>query len=319
MTGTELKIITPAVSEVLGPDVDRLATLHTNAKTDSELFKVWLKSHRDGSAHTVRVYSRVGERFLSTLTAAGAGLRTATVEDVLQAVEAMRVKEDGTPVKPATVNTYVASVKSFLGFAHRVGYTRFNAAPLIKLKKAPRQVAQRIMGELEVRMLIRAARSGRDRLMLEVAYFGGLRVSELVSLTWSQVIRRDNGEAQLEVVGKGDKVRQVLIPTAIAGPLLANRGDAPTSAPVFGSVRRPGQPLTERAVNYILKNAAARAGVNPAASVHWLRHAHASHAIDNGAPITLVSATLGHADLKTTSVYAHARPGESSGRYLKTK
>ena len=62
-----------------------------------------------------------------------------------------------------------------------------------------------------------------------------------------------------------------------------------------------------------------RAGVNPAASVHWLRHAHASHAIDNGAPITLVSATLGHADLKTTSVYAHARPGESSGRYLKTK
>jgi site-specific recombinase XerD len=88
---------------------------------------------------------------------------------------------------------------------------------------------------------------------------------------------------------------------------------------VFGSVRRPGQPLTERAVNYIVKDAAKRAGVNPAASVHWLRHAHASHAIDNGAPITLVSATLGHADLKTTSVYAHARPGESSGRYLKTK
>jgi site-specific recombinase XerD len=88
---------------------------------------------------------------------------------------------------------------------------------------------------------------------------------------------------------------------------------------VFGSVRRPGQPLTERAVNYIVKDAAERAGVNRAASVHWLRHAHASRAIDNGAPITLVSATLGHTDLKTTSVYAHARPGESSGRYLKTK
>ena len=99
----------------------------------------------------------------------------------------------------------------------------------------------------------------------------------------------------------------------------ASRGDAPASAPVFGSVRRPDQPLTERAVNYVVKAAAKRARVNPAVSVHWLRHAHASHAIDNGAPITLVSATLGHADLKTTSVYAHARPGESSGRYLKTK
>jgi integrase/recombinase XerD len=66
----------------------------------------------------------------------------------------------------------------------------------------------------------------------------------------------------------------------------------------------------------MIKACAKRAGVNPAASVHWLRHAHASHAIDNNAPITLVSATLGHGDLKTTSVYAHARPGESSGRYL---
>jgi len=99
------------------------------------------------------------------------------VEDVQAALQAMRSKEYGTPARPATVNTYVAAVKSFLGFAHRVGFTRFNAAPLIKLKKTPRQVAQRIMGELDVRMLIRAARPGRDQLMLETAYFGGLRVS----------------------------------------------------------------------------------------------------------------------------------------------
>jgi integrase/recombinase XerD len=242
-----------------------------------------------------------------------------TLDDVQAALEAMRVKKDGSPVKPATVNTYVAAVKSFLGFAHRVGFTRFNAAPLIKLKKAPRQVAQRILGELEVRKLIDAANPGRDRLMLEVGYFGGLRVSELVSLAWRQVIARDSGEVQLEVTGKGDKVRQVLIPAAIASQLLASRANAPATTPVFESVRHAGHPLTDRAMNYMVKACAKRAGVNPAASVHWLRHAHASHAIDNGAPITLVSATLGHADLKTTSVYAHARPGESSGRYLKTK
>jgi len=319
MTGTELTIVTPAATEVLGPEVDRLATLHTNARTDDELLAVWLKSHADGSPHTVRAYERVGGRFIAALAAVGSTLRRATVEDVQAALEAMRTKADGSPVRPATVNMHVATVKSFLGFAHRVGYTRFNAAPLIKLKKAPRQLAQRILGELEVRDLIKHANPGRDQLMLQVAYFGGLRVSELVSLTWAQVIRRDSGEAQLSIVGKGTKERQVLIPAAIAGPLLASRGDAPVGAPVFPSVRRPGQPLTERAVNYIVKAAAERAGVNPAASVHWLRHAHASHAIDNGAPITLVSATLGHADLKTTSVYAHARPGESSGRYLKVK
>jgi site-specific recombinase XerD len=51
-------------------------------------------------------------------------------------------------------------------------------------------------------------------------------------------------------------------------------------------------------------------------SAHWLRHAHASHALDRGAPIHLVQATLGHRSVATTSWYLHARPGESSAGYL---
>jgi hypothetical protein len=92
---------------------------------------------------------------------------------VQAALEAMRSKEDGSPVRPATVNTYVAAVKSFLGFAHRVGFTRFNAGPLIKLKKAPRQIAQRILSEVQVALLIRAAKTDRDRLMFDLAYLVG--------------------------------------------------------------------------------------------------------------------------------------------------
>jgi len=57
------------------------------------------------------------------------------------ALEAMRTKADGTSASAATVNPSVAAVKSFLGFAHKVGFTRFNAAPLIKLRKAPRSLA----------------------------------------------------------------------------------------------------------------------------------------------------------------------------------
>jgi site-specific recombinase XerD len=87
-------------------------------------------------------------------------------------------------------------------------------------------------------------------------------------------------------------------------------------APVFASVHR-GLPLTERAVNYIIKDAAKRAGVKPAASVHWLRRVHARHAIDNGAPITLVSATLEHFldGLLTTGRGENSLPGAPlSGR-----
>ena len=309
MTGTELQIIPPGHTEIVGSTAERLPEVHTNATTDSDLLAVWLTSHADGSRHTRRAYERIGRRFVEALAAAGSNLKRATVEDVQNALEAMRIKADGSMSSAATVNTYVAAVKALLGFAHKVGFTRFNAAPLIKLRKAPRKTAQRLLSQVELHLLLRDARSRRDRLMLEVAYFGALRVSELAGLTWSQVIPRETGEAQLAIVGKGDKPRNILIPADLAAALRELRGDASASARVF--------PITERRINYIVKSTAKRAGINLAVSAHWLRHAHASHAIDEGAPITLVSQTLGHADLKTTSVYAHARPNDSSSRYLK--
>ena len=132
---------------------------------------MWLKSHADGSHHTRRAYERIGRRFVEALAAAGTSLKRATVEDVQNALEAMRTKADGSTSSAASVNTYVAAVKALLGFARKVGYTRFNAAPLIKLSKAPRKTAQRLLSQVELHLLLRAARSRRDRLMLEVALF----------------------------------------------------------------------------------------------------------------------------------------------------
>jgi integrase/recombinase XerD len=103
------------------------------------------------------------------------------------------------------------------------------------------------------------------------------------------------------------------LPAEISAELFASRQDAS----VFPSPR--GGALTDRAVNYMVKRTAVKAGISPDLSAHWLRHAHASHALDNGAPISLVQATLGHESLATTSVYTQARPGESSGRYLKAR
>ena len=183
MTGTDLEIIDDAHHGDI-----TVQSIHTNAHSDSELLEVWLKSHRDGSAHTRVMYRRVGARFLDLLAQERTDLRHATVDDVQQALEAMRALPDGSAASAATVNAYVAAVKSLLGFAHKVGFTRFNASPLIKIKKAPRQLAQRILSELDVQLLLRDCRTERDRVLLEVGYYGGLRVSEISSLTWSQVI-----------------------------------------------------------------------------------------------------------------------------------
>jgi integrase/recombinase XerD len=66
----------------------------------------------------------------------------------------------------------------------------------------------------------------------------------------------------------------------------------------------------------ITKAAARRAGISRNVRNHDLRHCHASHALERGAPISLVSQTLGHSSVAVTGAYLHARPGDSSGRYL---
>ena len=87
MTGTELEIIPPERSEIAGSDAERQPSLQTTARTDLELLAVWLKSHVDGSDHTVRAYGWIGRRFLDALKVAGVDLRRATLDDVQTALD----------------------------------------------------------------------------------------------------------------------------------------------------------------------------------------------------------------------------------------
>ena len=96
--------------------------------------------------------------------------------------------------------------------------------------------------------------------------------------------------------------------------LLSIRGEADPGQAVFRS--RRGGPLDPSRVRRIVYAAARKAGLEQRVSPHWMRHAHASHALDRRAPIHLVQATLGHASVATTGRYLHARPTESSGFYL---
>ena len=279
----------------------------TRAETDDQVLASWLSSLT--SAHTRRNFEVTARRFLAGLPM---GLRAATVEDVRDALEAMR-----RGVSEATGRQYVLRVKSLLSYAHVLGYTLFNAGTPIKVRSDAAHrganLAKRIISPAEVALLIRAAPSKRDRVLLEVIYAGGLRISETVALTWSDVIQRDN-RVQLSITGKGGKVRQVLLPEVVSRSLLSLRGTAGGTDPVFGSRKSGG--LAERTVNDMVKRAAAKAGIPAAVSPHWLRHAHGSHAIDGGATLPEVQNTLGHGNIATTSGYLHARPDSSSGLHL---
>ena len=263
------------------------------------------------SAHTRRNFETTAMRFLEALPI---GLRKATVEDVREALA--QITEGKTD---ATAQQYVLRVKSLLSYGHKLGYMPFNAGVTIKVKpdQSRAGLAKRIISEVDVKLLIRAARSQRDRVLIETLYAGGLRISELVALTWADVIEREVHGAdvlQLSVMGKGGRTRQVLLPQVVSRSLRALRGDAGANDPIFAS--RTGARLTERAVNYMMKRTAERAGIEAPVSPHWLRHAHGSHALDRGATLPQVQSTLGHANVATTSAYLHARPDTSSGLKL---
>jgi site-specific recombinase XerD len=240
-------------------------------------------------------------------------LREVTLGDVQAFATALA--DDKAALTPASQARALAAVKSLLAFGHRLGYLPFDVGGAVRLPKLRSALAERILSEADVHRLLALEPDARNRTLLCLAYAGGLRVSELVALRWRDLRPRDAGEGQVTVYGKGGKTRAVLLPASVWRDLEALReGAAADDGPVFRS--RKGGPLTARQAQRLVDAAARRAGLRAGVSPHWLRHAHATHALERGAPIHIVQATLGHASVATTGRYLHARPTDSSVRYL---
>ncbi len=271
------------------------------ADDDAQMVRLWLA--RSSSPNTRRNYEREARRFLAHVGKPLGSVRMGELQDYLA----------GLPGSSATVALAASALKSLFTFAQEVGFLRFNIGAAVKVPPTKNTLAERIMSEADALLMIRQEPVLRNRVLLTVLYGGGLRISEVCGLRWRDLAVRDEA-GQVTVFGKGGKTRVVLLSAATWKVLAALRGEAPADAPVFRS--RKGGALDPSAVHRVVKAAAARAGLPVEVSAHWLRHAHASHSLDRGAPIHLVQATLGHASVATTGRYLHARPSESSARFL---
>ncbi|MHC9062270.1 site-specific tyrosine recombinase XerD [Nitrospira sp. CMX1] len=147
----------------------------------------------------------------------------------------------------------------------------------------------------------------RDRVMVELLYASGLRVSELVGLTLSQV---DLSLGCLRVLGKGAKERMVPMGQT-ARDLLSEYLDHIRPALLKRRstrvlfVSRRGRGLTRQACWKLLLQRARRARITKSISPHVLRHSFATHLLEGGADLRAVQTMLGHADIATTQIYTH--------------
>jgi integrase/recombinase XerD len=217
-------------------------------------------------------------------------------------------------LSPASQARAVNAVKSLFAFAKKIGYLGFNPGAAILSPKIKKNLAERILPEPQVHRLLALEPHPRNRILLRLLYAAGGRVSEICNLKWRDIQPRD-AAGQITIFGKGGKTRTVLLSADTWAELIILQGDTGPDSPVFVSRKGQGHLHPSQAWR-IVRAAAERAGVDLPVSPHWLRHAHASHALDRGCPIHLVQATLGHASVATTGKYLHARPDDSSARYL---
>lgn len=279
-------------------------TMPSQADSDRQLITLWLNSHN--SPHTRRAYAADIERLLAFT--GDKPLAATTLADLQSFAESL------TALSASSRKRTINAVKSLLSFGQKVGYLRFNVGAAVKTPKPKNNLAQRILSEAEVHAMIALTRKQRDQVLLRLLYASAGRVSEVCALNWQDA--QPNGDSgQVTLFGKGEKTRAVVLSRQTWQALQAIKpATAKPSDPVL--VSQKGGRLDESQVYRIVRAAAQRAGIAGNVSPHWLRHSHATHALERGASVALVRDTLGHSSLSVTSMYTHAKPSESSALHL---
>ncbi|MGQ9426349.1 site-specific tyrosine recombinase XerD [Gilvimarinus sp. F26214L] len=278
--------------------------------TDFELIDRYLDAlwvEKGLSGNTLESYRRDIRQFAVWLAPRGVNL-TGVSPEILQSHLADRLKRG---LSARSTARFLSCIRGFYGYLLRENQIQVDPCARIRNPKLGRSLPKSLT-EDDVERLLGAPRVDepiglRDRSMLELLYACGLRVSELVGLTISQVNLR---QGVVRVFGKGSKER--LVPLGEEASHWLNRylregrpallKGAPSEV-LFPSQR--GQHMTRQTFWHRIKHWALAAGIQKELSPHTVRHAFATHLLNHGADLRVVQMLLGHSDLSTTQIYTH--------------
>ena len=272
-----------------------------------EAFLEMMAAERGASTNTLAAYTRDLAHARKQLTERGIDIQAATADELRAFLAGLA--RDG--AAPSTQARRLSTLRGFFGFLYGEGLRSDDPTGTLDAPKA-RGGLPKVLSEADVTRLLDLAMEESDQsvgalrlhVVLELLYATGLRISELCALP-ARSIPKD--QPMMAVRGKGNKERLVPLsaPSRDALERWAARPDKPTSKFLFPATGATGY-VSRQVVARELKALAARAGL-PASSVspHVLRHAFASHLLQNGADLRSVQQLLGHADIATTQIYTH--------------
>jgi integrase/recombinase XerC len=271
-------------------------------------FARYLAAERNRSAHTVRAY--VGD-VVSLLDHAARMGSTEPGHLDLGQLRSWLAKQRSTGAARTTLARRAAAARTFSHWAHRAGVLADDVGAVLASPTAHRPLPDVLRPDQAAALMTSPGRPGdplalRDRLVLELLYASGIRVSELCGLDLDDV---DRGRRVVRVLGKGAKERTVPYgaPAEQALDRWLRHGRPSLATPQSGRallLGARGGRLQPTSVRKIVAGWAAAAGL-PHTTPHGLRHSAATHLLEGGADLRSVQELLGHASLASTQIYTH--------------
>lgn len=266
-------------------------------------FLTYISSERRCSAHTREAYERDLTQFQVFIQSAFEIGKFEDVKSKHVRSWVSQLMEDGCSAR--SVNRKLSALNTYVRYQLRLGLLTKN---VIKEVTKPK-IAKRLPTTLQVAQsaniyeLSEERYSNSERLILELFYESGMRVSELVGLTHKDV---DFSLGQLKVLGKRNKERYVPVTFAMLSKLkemMQLQTFQDKSAPLFQL--SDGKPYNRNKVYLLVKNALGELTTQEKRSPHVLRHSFATHLLNNGADLNHIKELLGHSSLAATQVYTH--------------
>lgn len=264
-----------------------------------EDYLLFLKTEKKLGDNTINSYMLDLEDFFKTFNGS---IESCTKKDILTYISSINGLE------VSTVNRHISSLKSF--FNYLVDESIIKVSPmeevssLKKAKKLPKYLSISEVNKL-LNIPLNSEFDYRNKAMLELMYATGLRVSELVSIEYSNI---DFENSIIRINGKGKKERIIPLGEVASYYLKIYLSDyrskllkRNTYNQVF--LNNHGKPITRQGFNYILENIRELTGIEKEITPHVLRHSFATHLLEGGADIRSIQEMLGHENISTTNIY----------------
>lgn len=272
-------------------------------------FLEYIKFEKRYSLHTSKAYSEDLELFFQFINHT---YDTPKLKDISPSfIRTWLAYQKDKGVSAKSINRRISTLKSFFKFQLKTGLIEMSPMTIIVSPKVSRRlpvfVEQKNLSDLFDYVEFPDTWDGKmNRLMIVLFYSSGMRLSELIGLTESQI---DFGNSNLKILGKGNKERLIPMSETLKSLLKSYLLDKKEKFDVNNStsllVNEKGRTLQPRYVQIQIKKYLSLVSTVDKKSPHILRHSFATHLMNNGADLNAVKELLGHSSLAATQIYTH--------------